>query len=80
MNPGGPLDTFEEDDPGHDRDERRQTWVTTDLSWLRQSRDWIGMKRIVCVEAYRKQVDKPASTRRRFCLLSLDSATAEQVA
>ena len=80
MNPGCPLDSFEEDDRGHDRDERRQTWVTTDFSWLPESRDWVGMKSIVCVEAYRKPLDKPAWTHRRFYRSSLDIPTAEQVA
>jgi len=38
------------------------------------------MKSIVCVEAYRKQGDKPASDSRRFYRSSLDDPTAEQVA
>ena len=72
--------SFQAKSRGLDRDDRRQTCVTTDLSWLPESRDWAGMKSIVCVQAYRKRVDKPASTHRRFYLSSLHSPTAEQVA
>ena len=53
-------------DKGHGRIERRRTWATTDVEWLRARHDWPGLASIAAVEARVKHKGETCVERRYF--------------
>jgi predicted transposase YbfD/YdcC len=62
--------TYETDNTGHGREERRRTTVTDDLTGLRGAEDWVGLQTVAMVEAWRTQGDA-VSYERRYYISSL---------
>jgi predicted transposase YbfD/YdcC len=60
------LDTYQTLDKGHGRIERRKTWATPDVEWLRARHDWPGLQSIAAVEARVKHKGKTCVERRYF--------------
>jgi predicted transposase YbfD/YdcC len=60
------LDTYQTLDKGHGRIERRKTWATSDVEWLRKRHDWPGLASIAAVEARVKQKGETEIERRYF--------------
>lgn len=58
--------TYETHNPGHGREERRRTTVTTDLPGLRGYEDWVGLQTVAMVEAWRTQGDAVSYERRDY--------------
>ena len=48
------------------RQERRKTWATTDVEWLRTRHDWPGLASIAAVEARVKEKGGKTTERRYF--------------
>ena len=61
---------YETHNTGHGREERRRTTVTTDLTGLRGYADWVGLRTVAMVEAWRTQGDV-VSYERRYSISSL---------
>lgn len=76
---GVTYDTFDTDDRGHGRTERRHYVVSTDVAWLPKRKAWKGLHSIGMVESERTK-DGKTSTERRFFLSSLDALDARQFA
>jgi predicted transposase YbfD/YdcC len=71
------FDTHEVIDGNHGRIETRRYWVTEDIEWLEQLKDWCGLKSIGMVEY--ESIEKSTGKReveRRFFISSL-KATAK---
>jgi predicted transposase YbfD/YdcC len=64
-------DRHEETDAGHGRIETRRVWVTDQLSWLRQAKDWPALRSVVVVEADREVIGQNPSVERRYYITSL---------
>jgi len=58
--------TYETHNTGHGREERRRTTVTTDLTGLRGYEDWVGLRTVAMVEAWRTQGDVMSYERRYY--------------
>lgn len=71
-------DQYEEVDKGHGRIETRRCVVTSQIDWLEQKPQWLGLKTIAMIEEKREIKDK-TSTERRFFISSLP-ADAKQIA
>jgi predicted transposase YbfD/YdcC len=54
------------------RMEKREAWMTQDLSWLPQEKDWLDLKSLVCVRSSRTIKDK-TSTEIRVFISSLEA-------
>ena len=74
------VDYHVEETKAHDRDEVRETWVTTDLEGLPKTDEWIGLKSVICVRSRRQQLGKPETVSYRYYLSSLKHPTAADVA
>ena len=66
--------TLEKD---HGRIEERRCWVTEDIAWLEQKKEWKNLKSVIMVEAVREVLGKEKTTERRYFISSL-GANAEQ--
>lgn len=64
-------DRHQEIDAGHGRLETRRVWVTDQLGWLRQARDWPGLQSVICVQAERQVIGQGQSVQRRYYISSL---------
>jgi predicted transposase YbfD/YdcC len=71
-------DRYEEVDKGHGRLELRKCIVSSEIDWLQQKQDWIGLKTIAMIEETREIGDK-ISIERRFFISSLP-ADAKRIA
>lgn len=58
---------------GHGRIETRRVWVTDELSWLKQAKDWPGLKSVLVVEADREVIGQGRSVQRRYFITSHDA-------
>lgn len=57
----------EQENKGHGRVERRRCWTCQDLGLIEPlSKHWIGIKRIVVIEAERTVADKPTTLDRHW--------------
>lgn len=63
-------DIYEEVDKGHGRIEVRKCIVSSQIDWLQQKQDWVGLNTIAMIEETREIGDK-ISTERRFFISSL---------
>lgn len=63
-------DHHQDTDAGHGRIETRQVWVTDELGWLKQARDWPGLKSVVVVETQREVIGQAPTTERRYYITS----------
>ena len=71
-----PVGTAYTLDKGHGRIEERRYWVTDDIDWLSQKKDWEGLKSIGVVESIR-HIGEKISRERRYYICST-SADAER--
>ena len=71
-------DRHEEVDKGHGRIEVRKCIVSSQIDWLQQKQDWIGLKTVAMIEETREIGDK-ISIERRFFISSLP-ADAKRIA
>ena len=73
-------DHHEQTDAGHGRIETRRVWVTDELGWLKQAKDWPGLQSVVVVEARREVIGGSHSVERRYYISSLapDAETLAQ--
>ncbi|MDR3492380.1 MAG: ISAs1 family transposase [Gammaproteobacteria bacterium] len=71
-------DRYEEVDKGHGRIEVRKCIVSSQIDWLQQKQDWIGLKTVAMIEETREVGDK-ISIERRFFISSLP-ADAKRIA
>lgn len=62
--------THETRPPGHGRVERRRTTVTDAIDWLPGRQDWVGLRTLVMVEAWRTQGHE-TSDEQRYDISSL---------
>ncbi len=59
------------------RQEKREAWMTQELSWLPQRDDWSGLKSLVCVRSTRTIKDKTSTETRIFISsLGVDASRA----
>ena len=72
------LDTYSTSGKGHGRTERRKTWATTNVSWLRKRHDWPGLRSIAAVESRTKR-DGKTTTERRYFISSRDGEVAQVI-
>ena len=72
-------DTHQEADKGHGRIELRSCVVSSQIDWLNQKEQWVGLKTLVMIEETQEIKGKAASTERRFFISSLP-ANAERIA
>jgi predicted transposase YbfD/YdcC len=71
-------DSYEEVDKGHGRIEVRKCIVTSQIDWLQQKQNWVGLKTIAMIEETR-EIGDMISTERRFFISSLP-ADAKRIA
>ena len=71
-------DAYEEVDKGHGRIEVRKCLVSSQIDWLQQKQNWVGLNSIAMIEETREIGDK-ISTERRFFISSLP-ADAQRIA
>jgi predicted transposase YbfD/YdcC len=71
-------DRYEEADKGHGRIEVRKCIVSSQIDWLKQKSDWVGIKTIAMIEESQQIGDK-ISVERRFFISSLP-ADAQKIA
>lgn len=72
-------DRFEETDAGHGRIETRRVWCTPEVHWIKQHKDWPGLRSVVVIESIRR-VGTEESSERRYYISSLDGSDAARVA
>lgn len=65
------YDYYETKEKGHGRKEARRYWVTGSIGWLKEQKEWHGIKSIGVVESERTVKGK-TSTERRYYITSLD--------
>jgi predicted transposase YbfD/YdcC len=70
------VDHHRELDAGHGRIETRQVWASDDLSWLKQARDWPGLRSVAVVQATRDVAGQGTQTQRRYYISSLPADAA----
>lgn len=73
------FDYCETVEKGHGRIEVRRCWVTEDVDWLAENKDWAGLKSIVMVEAEREVSGKEVSCERRYFISSLSANAKESL-
>ena len=66
------LDFYEQKDHGHGRDEHRRYYAYGGLDWLKEKKEWKGIKSIGMVEADRL-ADGKMTTQRRYYISSLEA-------
>src|SRR3990167_9429669 len=71
-------DIHEEADKGHGRIEMRKCFVSSQLDWLPQKDQWVGLKTVAMIEET-QEINGKISTERRFFISSLPS-DAERIA
>jgi predicted transposase YbfD/YdcC len=71
-------DNHEDFDKGHGRVETRKCFVSSQIDWLTQKEQWVGLKTIAMIEET-QEVHGKASTEQRFFINSLPP-TAERIA
>ena len=64
------MSYWEELDKGHGRIEKRQCWVTSEISWLKKHHSWVGLTTIAMVKSERNCKNKCGSDV-RFYISSL---------
>lgn len=77
---GMPHDHDDTTDAGHGRIERRKVWVTDQIDWLKQARDWPGLKSVAVVQATRDIPASGTSIERRYYISSIAGPDAGLVA
>ena len=73
------CDAIGSKEAGHGRVEKREIYVTEDISWLPQKEAWRGLRSIVMVRSERLLPGKPPSIEKRYYISSL-SACAVKIA
>jgi len=73
------IHAHEETDGGHGRIEIRRAWVTPNVEWFENLRDWPGLKCFAAVECERTANGK-TTTERRYFISSLDGSDAQFLA
>ncbi len=73
------YDYCETVEKGHGRIETRRCWVTEDVQWLAEKKDWAGLKSIVMVEAEREVIGKAVSVEKRYFISSLGANAKESL-
>ena len=73
-------DVHVEETRGHDRDEVRRVWTSSELDWLPEAEDWSALRSLICVEARRTVLGKPTTTNRRLYISSLPDLAAAEAA
>jgi len=63
------LDTHKTVEKNHGRIEERQVWLSTDIDWLRDTREWKGLGGIVAVQS-KRTIDGESTTERRHYICS----------
>jgi predicted transposase YbfD/YdcC len=71
-------DSHEDFDKGHGRIETRKCFVSSQIDWLTQKEQWVGLKTIAMI-VETQEVHGKASTEQRFFISSLPP-TAERIA
>lgn len=66
---GATLDTYKTVEKNHGRIEERQVWLSTDIDWLRDTREWKGLGGIVAVQS-KRTIDGETTTERRHYICS----------
>ena len=69
------LETIQTIDKAHGRIESRTYALSTNLDWLEQKADWVGLKSVVMVESIR-QLNEQTTIQRRYYLSSLTDLKA----
>lgn len=64
------IDFYQTIDKGHGRKEQRKYWVTSQIDWLTQKKEWINLTSVVCVESLRT-VGEKTSIEFRYYISSL---------
>ena len=64
------CETLEKD---HGRIETRRCWVTEEIQWLEQKKDWKNLKSVVMVEAIREVMGGKKTVERRYFISSLEA-------
>lgn len=72
------TDRYEEADKGHGRIEMRRCVVSSQIDWLTQKEQWVGLKTIAMIEET-QEIKGKISTEHRFFISSLP-ADAKQIA
>lgn len=72
------TDSYEEIDKGHGRIEHRMCYVSDQLHWLEQRKQWRDLKTVIMVES-RVSVGEQTTTEQRYFISSL-AANAKQIA
>jgi predicted transposase YbfD/YdcC len=73
-----PHEHHQQVDAGHGRIETRRVWVTDQLDWLAQAKDWVGLRSLVVVEAERQVPAHGRSVERRYFISSLPADAESQ--
>ncbi len=73
------YDYCETVEKGHGRIETRRCWVTEDVEWVAEKKDWAGLKSIVMVEAKREVIGKADSVDKRYFISSLGANATESL-
>jgi predicted transposase YbfD/YdcC len=61
----------------HGRVETRTIWGTDQVEWLRNGKDWVGLRSLLCVECHREVMGGKTSTERRYFISTLTSKAAK---
>lgn len=64
------IDYYQTIDKGHGRLESRKYWVTSDIDWVSQKKEWKNLASVVCVESTRT-IDDNTSVEFRYYISSL---------
>ena len=72
------TDSYEEIDKGHGRIEHRMCYVSDQIHWLEQRKQWRDLKTVIMVES-RVSVGEQTTTEQRYFISSL-AANAKQIA
>jgi predicted transposase YbfD/YdcC len=71
------CDFYKTIEKGHGRIEEREYWITSDLSWLENAKDWAGLASVICLRSTRNERGK-TSIDNRYYISSLIT-TAENI-
>jgi predicted transposase YbfD/YdcC len=71
-------DSYEDIDKGHGRIETRKCFVSSQVDWLNQKEQWVGLKTVAMIEET-QEVEGKISTEQRFFICSLPP-TAKRIA
>lgn len=73
-----PHSFYEQTEGDHGRIEIRKCWVTSDIAWYKERKQWEGLRSVACVECIRHVDGGKQTVERRYFITTFDGVSVGQ--